>query len=737
MNGKAIDRRFPCFTTSNPPSLAERHRPLRFSDVVGQETAVAYLESQAREGTGRSVLLFGPSGCGKTVLAEIYATALLCTSKVGGEPCLAPDCPDCAECSRRSHPNWRGIRDATIEEVAFARRINADVDTESFGGGKLVISIDQAHNLSKRAFDVLHDRMERTPANVTFILCTTEIDGVLERARSLFRLLEIGPVGMPSRVELLRKICGKERFIYEDAALDLFARRSGGFLRQMVRDLEALAEQGPITLDQVRTFYESDGARQIARYVEILLDRGGLGRQMAALDAWSAPPERKISGIEGYFAELFGAEVLRIGRRGVILDLAGVEDQDPIVRNLVERGERLRMPPRQFCHEVLKFWSPIGSASDALLLRKVSEFDELLNGPAGLRSPEAPTLLVPPRRKLQSPAARNLSLKTKGSARRSDATPAAGVGYLSLKQVRELWEAASFLVQMFGLFLNTRISIRYAPLRIGDPTKIGPFLTGLMHELRMLVNGRASTEQCPEPFHWLFVHEHSPTAEFRTLIAATVPSEAGNIGRWLRDDYLPHHLGFACPPGAVSIWRREIRNGEHFAHHLQLLRLLCRGLDPTYTIPLQSNDGVTTRIALIERIGVPRRLRDQIGRRFGAQRYSSSRLIAPEARRMAASSDLPPLSAFEEGAWLYLDTGWEISEHEYRQMLKAKRAGAEAELDREWPAQADELALKRRDAEFERFRETWLKAADARERMRPGMSGAALGDFHNSEHTKR
>ena len=343
-------------------------------------------------------------------------------------------------------------------------------------------------------------------------------------------------------MEFLRKICGEEQFIYADSALDLLARRSGGFLRQLVQDLESLAEQGAIGLEQVRAFYETDGARQIARYVEVLLDEGGLERQMLALDAWHAPPERKIAAVEAYFAELFSTDLLKTGRRGVILDLAGVEDRDRVVRTLTERGERLRMAPRQFCHEVLRFWAPSGTASDAVLLRKVSEFDELLNGPAGVRSSESPTRLVPARRKLPSRSAQNHSVETEGSGRRSDATPTAGAGYLSLKQVRELWEAASFLVQMHGLFLNTRISIRYAPLRIDDPYKIGPFLTGLMHELRMLVNGRAATEQCPQPFHWLFVHEHSPTVGFRTLIAASVPMEAGNIGRWLGDDYLPRHL---------------------------------------------------------------------------------------------------------------------------------------------------------------------------------------------------
>jgi hypothetical protein len=38
------------------------------------------------------------------------------------------------------------MREGTVDDLAFARAINADVD---------------AHQLSGRAFDVLHDRMER------------------------------------------------------------------------------------------------------------------------------------------------------------------------------------------------------------------------------------------------------------------------------------------------------------------------------------------------------------------------------------------------------------------------------------------------------------------------------------------------------------------------------------------------------------------------------------------------
>jgi len=124
------------------------------------------------------------------------------------------------------------------------------------------------------------------------------------------------------------------------------------------------------------------------------------------------------------------------------------------------------------------------------------------------------------------------SAEREGSDRRDYATrtPPSGAGYLSVKQVRDLWEAASFLVQMFGLFLNTRISIRHGRLGIDDPRKVGPFLTSLMHELRMLINDRAASTECPEPFHWLYVNEHSPTDGAITHVVATVPMERETSG---------------------------------------------------------------------------------------------------------------------------------------------------------------------------------------------------------------
>jgi hypothetical protein len=115
-------------------------------------------------------------------------------------------------------------------------------------------------------------------------------------------------------------------------------------------------------------------------------------------------------------------------------------------------------------------------------------------------------------------------------------------------------------------------------------------------------------------------------------------------------------------------------------------------------------------------------LRGQIGRRFGAKRFNVSRLIGPEARR-EASGDLPPLSAFADQSSPNLLSGWEFAEYQYRRKLNAERTAAEARLDLDWPPDGGELALRRRAAELQRFREAWSQVAEARERNRPRMFG--------------
>jgi DNA polymerase III gamma/tau subunit len=60
-------------------SLATKHRPRLFKHVVGQERAVAVLQSAVQRKDTQAFILSGESGVGKTTLARICAFKLGCT----------------------------------------------------------------------------------------------------------------------------------------------------------------------------------------------------------------------------------------------------------------------------------------------------------------------------------------------------------------------------------------------------------------------------------------------------------------------------------------------------------------------------------------------------------------------------------------------------------------------------------------------------------------------------------
>lgn len=723
----------------SPPrwgSLAERHRPRLFRDVVGHDQARVYLQEQARQRKGRSVLLHGPHGCGKTSLAEIYAAALFCHAR-SGEPCSEDRlCRDCRECQTRSHPNWRGtVRQDLTDAAAFLREVKADVKTEAWGGGWLVIAIDGADRLSEENFDALHDRLERTAPKVTYVLCAKTLENVPERTQSLFHCIPILAPGVAARCHLLERVCAKEGLVVEAGALDLLARSTRASLRWALCDLEAIASEGDVTLARVRSFYGLDGAHAIERYAAALIIEPSYHAQVAALDAWKASPRAKLAALEAYFADLFTTDILKLrSRQGASTLVDRLEERAVVTAGLIERAERLAMNPRVLFENVASFWAAPATVSDLWLLGRVSQFDELLNGPGGpshIMSGDSKGGLLLPRRRRRLPA------RVSAPATATDATKAGSAGHqmvrgterISLDQVRAIWDAGSFLVQKYGLFLNTRLTLRWNVLGVTDAGEVGRRLTKLLHEMRMVVDGAASQERS-EPFHWIYVHETNLRGERLTHVAASLPLSARGVGRWLREDYLPHNLGRRCPPlGAIlrrgpDVDPNDPNPDRQFARHLQLLRLLCRSLDPALPITVVEDGESIERMALIDRLGVRPALRQPIGPRFGAQRYGPSRLIAPKARHRA--EDLKVLSAFDKGPWDALVTGWEWAEHAYRRRLTRQREEAEAMIDAEWPESEEPLGQSRREAEQKRFRDAWAGEEKTRDMKRPGF-GIPLG----------
>jgi len=153
-------------------ALYRKYRPKRFAEVIGQEHITTILKNQIAEGHVAHAYLFtGTRGTGKTSTAKIFAKALNCDAPNAGEPC--GECPSCriAESGNVDIIELDAASNTGVEDM------RALIDKARFAPLDLrvkVYIIDEAHMLSKSAFNALLKTLEEPPAHVVFILATTE-----------------------------------------------------------------------------------------------------------------------------------------------------------------------------------------------------------------------------------------------------------------------------------------------------------------------------------------------------------------------------------------------------------------------------------------------------------------------------------------------------------------------------------------------------------------------------------
>lgn len=215
-------------------SLTTRYRPQTFAELAGQGTLKAILARAAAEGKVAPAYLFsGTRGVGKTTIARIYAKALNCRTPVetplGQEPCNA--CELCRAITQGNCVDVLEIDGASNRGIDNVRELKESVGYAPMEARYKIFIIDEAHMLSREAFNALLKTLEEPPARVTFIMATTEPHKfpltIISRCQHyVFKRL--------SDAELeahLRKILEAEGAPYEDKALQLLVRRAAGSAR--------------------------------------------------------------------------------------------------------------------------------------------------------------------------------------------------------------------------------------------------------------------------------------------------------------------------------------------------------------------------------------------------------------------------------------------------------------------------------------------------------------------------
>ncbi len=214
----------------NHANLTARYRPQKFSELAGQETVRAILSRAAAENSVAPAYLFsGTRGVGKTTVARVFAKALNCERGPAAEPCN--ECDNCRQITAGTHVDVVEIDGASNRGIDDVRKLKEVVGYAPMQGRYKVFIIDEAHMLSRDAFNALLKTLEEPPANVTFILATTEPHKfpatIISRCQHyVFKRLPEN--GLEAH---LASVLTREGVPFEEGAVRLLARRAAGSVR--------------------------------------------------------------------------------------------------------------------------------------------------------------------------------------------------------------------------------------------------------------------------------------------------------------------------------------------------------------------------------------------------------------------------------------------------------------------------------------------------------------------------
>ena len=258
-------------------ALTAKYRPQTFAEVAGQETLKAILSRAALEDKVAPAYLFsGTRGVGKTTLARIFAKALNCRTAPAAEPCN--QCDLCRAVTLGSAVDVVEIDGASNRGIDDVRRLKEVVGYAPMDGRYKIFIIDEAHMLSREAFNALLKTLEEPPARVTFIMATTEPHKfpatIISRCQHYVfkRLPEAG------LVQHLSKVLSRENIEFDESAVRLIARRGAGSVRDSMSLLgQVLAlGAGRLTEDAARNVLGLAGQEAFMRLLATFRDGDSL-----------------------------------------------------------------------------------------------------------------------------------------------------------------------------------------------------------------------------------------------------------------------------------------------------------------------------------------------------------------------------------------------------------------------------------------------------------------------------
>jgi DNA polymerase-3 subunit gamma/tau len=386
--------------------LARKYRPRNFAEMVGQPHVVQALTNALTQGRLHHAYLFtGTRGVGKTTVSRILAKSLNCTGADGSGGVTATPCGRCQACTEIDadrYIDYIELDAASNRSIDEVRDLIERAAYKPAVGRYKVFMIDEAHQLTKDAFNALLKTLEEPPEYLKFVLATTDPEKMLPTVLSRCLQFNLRPMAPATVREHLAAVLRAEGVPFDEGALRLLARAARGSMRDglSLTDQAIAYGGGTLSEDGVRAMLGSVDRGHVRRLVQALAARDGAA-VLAAVDELRALALSAAGTLE--------ALALLLQQMAVEQAVPGALDaQDPDHEDALALAGTLAADETQLLYSMalhgraeLALMADEYAALTMVLLRFLA-FPSTEAKPAGrapaapLRSPAPPALSVPP-----------------------------------------------------------------------------------------------------------------------------------------------------------------------------------------------------------------------------------------------------------------------------------------------------------------------------------------------------